>query len=258
MATEPGVRSGPFASACRGVTEMYNLTFEFSIEKLVQAIAYFSNAGVRDLTKLKVAKLLYFADKTHLLENGQPIIGDVYWCMDYGPVPSFALNEMSAAISRPEIAVGADSDANRFAQVLHVRTFFHYHPRFEARDGAYNPSVFSASELKALDYTARTYGNKTAKELVTLTHMEPTWAVPNEGRATGSRALITYDLFFRGAPERSQRFLGKLVAEQFGVAVPLAGDADYRAFANELMAYDFTPDDICESDVRRLARYNRV
>ena len=44
------------------------------------------------------SKLLYFADKSHLLGHGAPILGDVYWCMDYGPVPSFALNEMSAPL----------------------------------------------------------------------------------------------------------------------------------------------------------------
>jgi uncharacterized phage-associated protein len=241
------------------VTAMYNLTFDFSIEKLVQSIAFFSMAGIRDLTKLKAAKLLYFADKTHLLNYGQPIIGDVYWCMDYGPVPSFALNEMSAAIGGPEVAVGPDSDASRFTEVLIVRrALFHRHPRFQVRNEAYNPSVFSASELNALDVTVRAYGNKTAAELVDLTHREPTWIIANQGRESGGRAPITYDLFFRGAPEKSQRFLAKLVAEQLGVAIELAGDADYRAFANELMAYDFTPEEICESDVRRPIPYSRA
>ena len=65
---------------------MYHLTFEFNIEKLVQSIAFFSVSGVPALTKLKVSKLLYYADKTHLLAQGQPIIGDVYFCMDWGPV----------------------------------------------------------------------------------------------------------------------------------------------------------------------------
>src|ERR1700723_3107507 len=132
---------------------MYNLTFEFSLDKLVQAIAYFSKSGIPDLTKLKIAKLLYFADKVHLLEHGRPIIGDVYWCMDYGPVPSFALNEMSAAIGGCEVPLSGDSDANAFARVLNVKKLFHTHPRFEVREGAYDESVFSESERSALRYT---------------------------------------------------------------------------------------------------------
>ena len=240
------------------MTAVYNLTFEFSLEKLVQAIAYFSKAGVPDLTKLKIAKLLYFADKAHLLEHGKPIIGDVYWCMDYGPVPSFALNEMSAAISGSEVVLSGESDARLFARVLNVKKFLRSHPRFEVREGAYDPSVFSDSEQQALRYTANVYGYKTAAELVELTHSEPTWIIPNHGRQAGSRSLITYDLFFEGAPEKSRRFLGQLVADQYGVAIPLAGDADYTAFSNELASYGFTPEEICESDVKRAPRHSRA
>lgn len=235
---------------------MYNLTFEFSLEKLVQAIAYFSKEGVPGLTKLKVAKLLYFADKQHLLEHGSPIIGDVYWCMDYGPVPSFALNEMSAAISGSEVPGAAD--ATMFSRVLHVKRFLRTYPLFEAREGAYDPTVFAESEQAALRYTKNIYGERTAAELVDLTHKEPTWIIPNHGRPAGSRSLITYDLFFEGAPERARRFLGKLVAEQYGVAIPLAGDAQYSDFADDLASYSFVPDEIPESDLKRAARYSRV
>ena len=237
---------------------MYNLAFEFSLEKLVHAIAYFSKSGVPDLTKLKVAKLLYFADKEHLLEHGKPIIGDVYWCMDFGPVPSFALNEMSAAIGGSEVSLPDDSDASVFARVLSVKKLFHAHPRFELKEGAYDESIFSGSELGALRYTTNMYGHKTATELVRLTHNEPTWVVTNQGRKAGGRALITYDLFFEGASEKARRILGQLVAEQYGVAIPLAGDADYARFSDDLASYNFTPDEICESDVKPAPGYLRA
>lgn len=240
---------------------IYNLTFEFSLEKLVQAIAYFSTCGIRDLTKLKVAKLLYFADKQHLLEYGRPIIGDVYFCMDYGPVPSLSLNEMSSFIGGPEISLlGELSDASLFSSVLTVKTgLFNRHPRFEVKDKAlYNALVFSESERQVLRYTANIYGLKTSQELVALTHEEPTWLIPNEGRKAGRRTPITYDLFFVNAPEKSQRFLAKLVADQLGQAIPLAGDPDYAKFANDLASYDFAPEEMPESDVRPSSRYSRV
>jgi len=227
---------------------MYNLTFEFSIEKLVHAIAFFSKSGIPDLTKLKVAKLLYFADKEHLLEHGKPILGDVYWCMDFGPVPSFSMNEMSAAINGSEVALPRESDARVFERVLNIKKLFHAYPRFEAKDGAFDESVFSESERSALRYTTNLYGYKKAAELVELTHKEPTWIIPNRGRKAGSSALITYDLFFEGASEKARRFLGQLVAEQYGVAIPLAGDADYIEFSRDLANYDFAPDEICEAD----------
>src|ERR1700682_5712762 len=126
---------------------MYNLTFQFDLEKLVQAIAYFSVNGIPGLTKLKIAKLLYFADKQHLLEFGRPIIGDVYFCMDLGPVPSLSLNEMSAFISGSEIDLPEDvRDANIFSQVLTVKKLFHWYPHFEVKNvAAYKPTIFSES-----------------------------------------------------------------------------------------------------------------
>ena len=56
---------------------MGDIKFEFNLDKLIHAIAFFCAKGIQDLTKLKVAKLLYFADKKHLLEHGEPILGDV-------------------------------------------------------------------------------------------------------------------------------------------------------------------------------------
>jgi uncharacterized phage-associated protein len=238
---------------------MYNLTFEFSVEKLVRSIAFFSKAGVPDLTKLKVVKLLYFADKHHLLLHGKPIIGDAYFCMEWGPVPSYSLNEINAALSKPEIPPAADSGVSLFNKVLNIKKLFYWHqPRFEAKAEEYSTSVFTQSELDSLAYTAKVYGHKTAKELVDLTHREPTWIIPNQDRRQGSSKPITYDLFFEGAPEQSRRILGKLVAEQFGAAIPLAGDAEYAAFANEMASHDLTPDEPTDSDVRSKSPYSRV
>jgi hypothetical protein len=178
--------------------------------------------------------------------------------MDYGPVPSFALNEMSAAISGSEVSLDDTSDADLFSRVLSVKRLFVRYPRFEMKGDSFNPTVFSQTELEVLRHTANVYGAKTAEELVEITHGEPTWTIANQGRPRGSRALISYELFFQGASEKSRRFLGKLVADQYGVAIPLTGDADYVTFANELAAYDFTPEEVCESDVNRSPRYNRV
>jgi uncharacterized phage-associated protein len=239
---------------------MYNLQFEFSLEKLVHAIAYFSQSGLPDLTKLKVAKLLYFADKEHLLNYGAPILGDVYWCMDFGPVPAFAMNEMSTAIGGSEVeAPAGDSDASVFERILNVRKGpFRKYPLFEVKEGMFDESVFSESERSALRYAKNLYGFKKAAELVDLTHKEPTWVIPNKCRKAGSRALITYDLFFEGASEKARRFLGQLVAEQFGVAIPLAGDTDYVQFSNDLADYSFAPEEMSESDVRPAQRYNHA
>jgi uncharacterized phage-associated protein len=174
------------------------MTLRFKPEKLVHALAFFSDAGVADLTKLKAAKLLYFADKKHLLNFGRPILGDVYFCLTYGPAPSFALNEMGDAIEKTEVE---DVDQNLFRQYLDVnRPYSNSYPVFKAKQ-KFDPEVFSDSELEVLDYVAQNYGGRTARQLVDLTHEELTWKIANEFRSPEGRAPIPYELFFAGAPE---------------------------------------------------------
>ncbi len=189
---------------------MSSITFSFRLEKLVHALAYFSKVGVRNLTKLKAAKLLYFADKEHLLRYGRPILGDVYFCLPYGPVPSLALNEMSDAIAAPEVK---DEDRNLFKSVLKVhRSLFTQHPVFQSK--SFDPEVFSESELEILEEISKKYGRCTASQLVDLTHKEPTWTIANEARTPEGRAPIPYELFFVGASERAQQMLEVLLSEQ--------------------------------------------
>ena len=82
---------------------MPRIRFQFSPSKLVQAIAYFAWKKVPQLTKLKTAKLLYFADKHHLLAHGRPILGDVYFCMPHGPVPSAPGQKFAVVLNRADV-----------------------------------------------------------------------------------------------------------------------------------------------------------
>ena len=68
------------------------LRFKMDEGKALAALLYV----LRDLAKVspytvdmhKVFKILYFADKEHLLRFGRPVIGDVYIALKHGPVPS--------------------------------------------------------------------------------------------------------------------------------------------------------------------------
>jgi uncharacterized phage-associated protein len=204
-----------------GERTMSDIKFDFNLDKLIHAIAFFCERGIPDLTKLKVAKLLYFADKTHLLERGKPILGDVYWCMEFGPVPSFALNEMSEAIESSEVTVSGMSDSSRISHVLRVRKpIFGGYPHFEAR-ARFDADIFAASELDVLGRVADQYGRKTARELVDLTHTEPTFLIANESREPNGRAPIPYELFFVGAPESAMKHLARLKADFCGEVIAL-------------------------------------
>jgi uncharacterized phage-associated protein len=178
---------------------MTQIRFRFSPEKLVQALAFFAQRGVRDLDKMKAAKLLFHADKFHLLKYGRPVIGDQYACMEYGPVPSASLNVMNDALARDEHFPPMAKEL--FDDYLIVeKSIFRKYAVFRAKREP-DLDVFSDSDIEALEYAQKTYGAKSAWTLSEQSHAEPCWQAANENRAPGSSIMMDYRLFFEGHPE---------------------------------------------------------
>lgn len=188
---------------------MDQIRFRFDPEKLVQAIAYLSAHGVRQLSKLKLTKLLYFADKYHLLRFGRPILGDRYYCLDFGPVPSVALNLLNEQIS-PSEEPGPHSEL--FRQYLTVDTRVRY-PEFNAAREP-DTSALTGSDREALDHTIQQYGTLSALQLRDLSHRDPTWLIPDCDRPQGSSVEIPYELFFEGADEATRQMLAFIQEQQ--------------------------------------------
>ncbi len=57
---------------------------------ILNSLLYLLNKTDKPLSRHKLFKLLYFADKIHLRDYGRPITTDRYVAMKYGPVPSIA------------------------------------------------------------------------------------------------------------------------------------------------------------------------
>lgn len=167
------------------------LRYDFDVEKLVQAIAYMSERGVTGLDKLKVLKLLFLADKQHLLEIGRPILGDVYACMDWGPVPSQSYNIIRNVVDADPRKRTAE---NLFAEYFTIDRE-RDHPTLVAKKSP-DLDVFSESELAALDEVITKYGHLSGGDLIALTHDDPIWKIPDEKRKPGSSIPIPFELFF--------------------------------------------------------------
>ena len=155
------------------------LVFDFEAAKLAQALAFLATS-VRDLSKLKAAKLLYFADKQHLLQHGRPIIGNRYHCLDCGPVPAVSLNIINDLISPVRIRIAGKEFKSPMLDAL------------------------TASERDVLSDVVKTYGKLTAGKLVTLTHCEYPWRRSNANRAQGSSVEIPWEYFFEEAGETAE------------------------------------------------------
>lgn len=182
---------------------MAALQFDFDAIKLGQALAYLS-AGVHDLTKLKAAKLLYFADKRHLVTCGRPITGDRYYCLDHGPVPSASLNALNDLLSPVRIRLGGKTLEHVMSKVLgeylHVERKGR-HPRLTARVPPDQLDALTATEREVLDWTVETYGRWSAGKLIEETHRENSWVAADSRRPAGSSVEIPWEAFLESADE---------------------------------------------------------
>jgi uncharacterized phage-associated protein len=65
------------------------MSFHFNIEKTIQAVgALLRFHGAREMSYLRLIKLLYLADRDSLKEIGRPITGDRMAALQHGPVLS--------------------------------------------------------------------------------------------------------------------------------------------------------------------------
>ena len=187
------------------------IRFQFQPEKVAQALAFFAKAGLPELSKLKMAKLLYYADKYHLLKYGRPVTGDVYYCLEHGPVPSASLNLMNDAIS-PTIFNGRRIGYDVVGQYLMVNTD-KKNPEFTI-NGDPVLDLLSGSDVEALDDTISRYGQYSPWDLRNLTHRDATWIIPDGQREPGCRADIPYELFFEGQSSEVREMLLLVEEEQ--------------------------------------------
>jgi uncharacterized phage-associated protein len=176
------------------------LTFRFSLDKFVNALAYFASRGIKDLTKLKAVKLLYLADRYHLFRYGRPIVGDRYIAMDLGPVPEDSMQLISRLIDPVEVEDPERKQALDRLEVYRGLVRQYSYPVLRARRDP-DLTVFSESEIEALEATLKEYGDKKARALVDITHQHRAYKRADAGRAAGSSTELPYEFFFEDAPE---------------------------------------------------------
>ncbi|MGH7486262.1 MAG: Panacea domain-containing protein, partial [bacterium] len=130
---------------------MRPITFRFDPEKAINTLAFFSRHGIPGLDQMKIAKLVFLADRVHLLRYGRTITGDTYVCMEHGPVPSATRDLVNARLAE-------DPDAEPMQQYFDVRQVRQYPELVAKRDP--DLEVFSDSDIEVLTEVAEQYGPK--------------------------------------------------------------------------------------------------
>jgi uncharacterized phage-associated protein len=146
------------------------VSFEYDFDRALAAMVYIATKGVSDLDKYKICKLIFLADKLHLVRYSRPITGDVICAMQHGPVPSQTLNILNDLIAEDT----RDTRVSLLQGYLEVERKYYY-PRFTARQTLDFEEYLSQSDIQALEETLHKHGKKTFDELKALTHEMPSY-----------------------------------------------------------------------------------
>lgn len=151
----------------------------FDEEKSTAMAAYLlGKAPNRRMNYLKLAKLLYIADREALKRWGYPLTGDAYFSLPHGPVVS----RIKDLITEDPQFSGSRIWTN------HIRR-----SGYDIKLAAEAPlDSLSPAERELLDEIFSGYGNYTPWQLVDLTHSFPEWKDPE-----GSAVQITYEDILR-------------------------------------------------------------
>lgn len=158
--------------------------FTFNIDKLIHAIIFFVNNTSREkLGKVKLMKLLYYSDFIHMREYGRPIIGDNYYKLENGPVPSLALNLISEAetCSNDQPDEEDMADTREYVQKLKEAISIRVEDYYEKRKLKFIPLInfnfqlFSKSDLAVMKKVAEEFYNDNGKEISEKSHNEAGW-----------------------------------------------------------------------------------
>lgn len=132
---------------------------QFDKVKTLNALLFVANRVSRKDFH-KIFKIIYFADRQHLMDWGRPITGDTYIAMDAGPVPSRLYDMLKI--------VRGDSympDAEGLGQYFQVENWMYVKPLQDA-----DLNKLSANEQEALQNAINKYAGLSYDEIKEKSH----------------------------------------------------------------------------------------
>lgn len=159
--------------------------FRVDWAKVVEAIDFVA-ALKPGVTQYYIGKILFFADREHLLDYGRPITGDRYVAMEHGPVPS-AIRDILKADS--------DSPDDILAQ-LHGRVVIDHDENLQkvfSKGVGEFPSL-SGSDREYLKIATSKYGAMSFGELKRISHEDP--AYEDAWQRLGNANEMNIELWF--------------------------------------------------------------
>lgn len=185
---------------------MTQIRFRFDPDKMIAVLAYLAERVV-DLDAMKSAKLLYFADRGHLRRYGRTILGDAYYGLEHGPVPT-ATYELIEKVFRNAVDDECATIAEALSEYVDVDRSGE-RPRLVARKSP-DLDELSPSDIEVLDETLDQFGSMSALQLRKLAHQQPEIQYADEQRASQRRGSVPIPLELFLEPETGNEAIDAL------------------------------------------------
>lgn len=129
--------------------------------------------------KLKLMKLLYYAEFDHFEKYKKPMLGETYLRWDKGPMPKRAEAILKSMESKKLVRVKTE----KLPAPYHDRKMYVACKEF-------NPKQFLPEEIETLHHVAEKWQKHTGTEMRNASHGDPPWV------ATPKNKAIDYNLVF--------------------------------------------------------------
>ena len=155
------------------------LQFKYNQPKAIQVVGWFLHKHGGSINKLKLVKLVAFADREHLFRNGRPIVGGHYSALPYGPVPL-------------EFLEALDVDPGVFLSRIEGHNLV-------SANEPLNEEILSQSDLEILEDVNDRLGHMDQFALSDSTHGWESWKKNYQEQSQGKKFPLSYEDFFLDA-----------------------------------------------------------
>ena len=141
---------------------------QYQQDKFINAILFFGkNTNPKRFGITKLLKLLFFADFLHFEKYGRPILGDTYYHLPEGPVPTISYDLFKNTFNKNK-KTGLEKYLKVTQEKVEDHTIYKIEP---IKD--FNEDVFSESDLEIMKEIAEKFYDTTGTTLAKKTHEIP-------------------------------------------------------------------------------------
>lgn len=172
------------------------IDFDFDFDKTKAALLYLATHRLPEFDKYKACKLLFLADREHLLRFGRTITGDSYSALPYGPTPDKTLDlldEFEAVVQEGQDVKTPEAEE----LVAALRSDGMPYARYDNKV-APDLDALSESDVMILDQVASEHGCKTFQQLYELTHQMSAYKNAWRDDPRRRRFPMCFEDFFAG------------------------------------------------------------